>query len=75
MRKERGSAKPISLAAAAAGAVLFAAHIYFNLGDYTPERGLSAFVQVVAVSSAFGAMILLVLETTLVALERMFPGE
>lgn len=75
MRKERASAKRFILAAAAVGAALFAGHVYLNLGDYTAERGVSAFVQVVAVSSAFGAMILLVLETTFVALDRMFPGE
>jgi hypothetical protein len=75
MGKHQAGAKPFILLASAAGAFLFAAYIYFNLGDYTAERGVSAFVQVVAVSSAFGALILLVLETTFVALDRMFPGE
>jgi hypothetical protein len=75
MEKRQASAKPFIFLASAAGAVLFAVYIYSNLGDYTAERGVSALVQVVAVSSAFGALILLVLETTFVALDRMFPGE
>lgn len=75
MRSRLTKTSPGAAAASAAAALLFAGHIYLNLGDYTAERGLAAVAQVAAISSAFGAMVFLILETTLNALDRMFPGD
>ena len=58
-----------------AGACLLAAHIYFNLGDYTAERGVKALAQTAALSGAFGAMVYLVLDATMDALSRLFGGD
>ncbi|GDX37793.1 hypothetical protein LBMAG20_00080 [Methylocystaceae bacterium] len=52
--------------------LVFAGHIYFNLGDYTAERGLVAFGQSLAIILAFAAMIYLIVETLLLALSRLF---
>jgi len=62
-------------AASVAAALLLAGHIWSNLGDYTAERGLAALAQIAAICAAFGAMVFLILETTLDALGRMFPGD
>lgn len=60
------------LAASALSALLLAAHIHLHLGDYTAERGLAGLARMAGVCSAFGAMVMLVLETTLNAFERIF---
>lgn len=69
------SSNPFVLAVAALSAALFAMYIFFHLGDYTAERGLLAIVQIAGVSSAFGALVLLVLETTRQALGKIFPND
>ncbi len=63
------------LIASSAAALLLASHIWLHLGDYTAERGVAAFTQMAAVCAAFGAMVFLILETTLGALERVFPQD
>ncbi|WP_363350126.1 hypothetical protein [Methylocystis echinoides] len=73
MRKTQVSAPPVILAAAALSGAILAIHIYLHLGDYTAERGLLAFAQVAGISSAFGAMVLLILEAARNALEN-WPG-
>jgi hypothetical protein len=72
-RKKRTS--PGVAIASAAASVLLAAHIWLHLGDYTAERGLLALVQIAVICAAFGAMVHLILETTLNAMERLFPGD
>ena len=52
--------------------LFFAGHIYFNLGDYTAERGIVAFGQSLAIVLAFAAMVYLITETFLLALSRLF---
>jgi len=52
--------------------LFYAGHIYFNLGDYTAERGLVAFGQSLAIVLAFAAMVYLIIETFLLALSRLF---
>ncbi|MEK4033181.1 hypothetical protein WOC76_18280 [Methylocystis sp. IM3] len=75
MPKYIPSANPFLVAAAALSGVFLAVHIYLHLGDYTAERGVVAFLQIVGISSAFGAMVLLVLETARNAVEKIFPRD
>ncbi len=75
MPKNIPSAHPFILAAAALSGALLAVHIYLHLGDYTAERGVVALLEIAAVSSAFGALVLLVLGTLGDALERIFPKD
>lgn len=67
--------RPGVLIASVAASLLLAGHVWLHLGDYTAERGIVAFTQIAAVSAAFGAMVFLILDTTLGALERIFPGD
>jgi hypothetical protein len=67
--------RPGVLIASLAASLLLAGHIWLHLGDYTAERGVTAFAQILAICAAFGAMVFLILETTLNAMERLFPGD
>ena len=64
--------KHVSFLVCLVGGLFFAGHIYFNLGDYTAERGLVAFGQSLAIVLAFAAMVYLIIETFLLALSRLF---
>lgn len=75
MPRRAPKTSPGVAAASAAAALLLAGYIYLHLGDYTAERGLTAFAQMAGVCAAFGAMVFLILETTLDAMSRIFPGD
>ncbi len=75
MPKNIQSASLFLRVAAVLSGVAFAVHIYLHLGDYTAERGVVALVQIAGISSAFSAMVLLLLETARNTLERIFPRD
>ncbi|MGJ0507110.1 MAG: hypothetical protein ACR652_08225 [Methylocystis sp.] len=73
MRDRGKTFRPGVLAASAVAALLLAGHIHGHLGDYTAERGLPAVARIGGICAALGAMVFLILETTLRALESLFP--
>jgi hypothetical protein len=74
-RAQAKKSRPGVLIASLAASLLLAGHIWLHLGDYTAERGVTAFAQIAGISAAFGAMVFLILETTLNAMARLFPGD
>jgi predicted PurR-regulated permease PerM len=64
----------VPLAASAALALAFAAHVYFHLGDYTAERGVAALGKTALMALAFGAMAYLVIETIVAMCGSLFEG-
>lgn len=52
-------------------AFAFAAWLYAHLGDFTAERGWRAALQVAAISLAFGAMLHLIVEAAVRAVQGL----